>query len=221
MQQRQRTPVNPGTVEWSGDNPGIYLKDGNREGTNNSDWRRLALYFNIVLSPHGRGKAMLVLGEPDQAAGQQAGNLCISDNPAMVHYLVETFLCKFPTFRGRVGLQHMTQLPMDQHHSTGNPIPGGEYSETLISNQNNKTTSLTMHWKQIGEPFAVEASPEQSATGEHDMYSFFMQAEDASIAINGQPLTGQVVDRPFFGISMRSAFLAMSETWVKPIRPGD
>ena len=46
----QRTPVNPGTVEWSGENPGIYLKADPQ-----ADYSVVALFFSIVLSPHGRG----------------------------------------------------------------------------------------------------------------------------------------------------------------------
>ncbi len=209
MQLRARTPVNSGRVEWSGDNPGIYLKE-----SPDGDWARLALFFNIVLSPHGRGKVMLVLNNPDVAEGDSAGNICITDNSAMLQYLVDDFLCKFPTFRGRVGLTHMSVLPMDAHESIGNPVPGGECGEIIRSGD----TCLSMNWRHIGEPFAVEVSPEQSATGEHDMYSFFMEATDASIAIDGEQLLGQVVTRPFFGITMSSAFLAMSETWVTPHR---
>ena len=207
MLQRERTPVNPGKVEWSGDNPGIYLKE-----TVNGDWRRLGVYFNIVLSPHGRGKAMVVLSEPDLDAGESAGNICITDNSTMMAYLRTDFLSKFPTFRGRAGLEAMTMLPLEGAESIGDPIPGGTYRETLWSGG----TRLSMSWQQIGEPFAVEVSPDQSATGEQDMYSMFLEAGDGEISVNDNALSGTVVKRPFFGISMSSAFLAFSETWVKP-----
>ena len=207
MQIRARKPVNPGKVEWSGDNPGIYLK-----ASNDGDWRHLALFFNIVLSPHGRGKAMLVLSEPDQAGGKSSGNVCITDNMSLTRYLLDDFVQAFPTFRGRAGYDHVDLLEMDSHESAGNPSPGGQCSETLRSGD----TSLTMSWQDIQAPFAVEVSPQQSATGRHDMYGFFMEANDGGIAINGKSLPGQVVTRPFFGKTMSSAFLAMSETWVAP-----
>ena len=35
MQVRARTPVNPGVVQWSGENPGIYLKESADAGTPN------------------------------------------------------------------------------------------------------------------------------------------------------------------------------------------
>ena len=68
-------------------------------------WQRLAVCFNIVLPPHGRGKAMVVLSEPDKDAGESAGNICITDNSIMMTYLRTEFLAKFPTFRGAPDLE--------------------------------------------------------------------------------------------------------------------
>ena len=59
-----RTSINPGTVEWSGENPGIYLKEDPV-----GDYTALALFFRVVLSPYGRGNAAIVLGMPDAAKG--------------------------------------------------------------------------------------------------------------------------------------------------------
>ncbi len=69
---------------------------------------------------------------------------------------------------------------------------------------------------QIGRPFAVEVGPENAPTGAHDMYNLFFEARDASITVNGEALAGRVVDRLFFGRTMSTAFLALSETWVTP-----
>ena len=41
-----------GTVDWSGENPGISLKE-NPDGP----FVTLASFFRVVLSPHGRGHA--------------------------------------------------------------------------------------------------------------------------------------------------------------------
>ena len=55
--------VFPGTVEWSGENPGISLKD-------RPDGRFVALasFFRVVLSPHGRGHALVLIQSPESAA---------------------------------------------------------------------------------------------------------------------------------------------------------
>ena len=71
-----RISINPGRVDWSGENPGIYLKE-----TADSDFATLALFFRVVLSPHGRGHAAIVLGAPDEAAGwPEVSNFIINDN---------------------------------------------------------------------------------------------------------------------------------------------
>ena len=48
-----------GNVEWSGENPGISLKD-NPDGP----WTNLASFFRVVLSPYGRGHALVLLQSP-------------------------------------------------------------------------------------------------------------------------------------------------------------
>lgn len=57
-----RIPINPGRVDWSDENPGIYLKTDPA-----GDYTALALFFRVVLSPHGSGHAALVLSAPDEA----------------------------------------------------------------------------------------------------------------------------------------------------------
>ena len=49
----------PGQVEWSGENPGIYFKD-----TADGPWISLIVFFRVVLSPYGRGHALVLLEAP-------------------------------------------------------------------------------------------------------------------------------------------------------------
>ena len=51
-----RPPVNPRTVDWSGENPGITLKD-----TVDGETTCLVSFFRVVVSPHGVGHAAFVL----------------------------------------------------------------------------------------------------------------------------------------------------------------
>lgn len=206
MSERPRTPVNGGRVDWTGDNPGIYLKT-DPEG----DWTALAVSFYVTLSPQGRGHAMLVLGSPNEAKGYpDAPNLCITDNEPLLRYLIDGYVSKFPTFRGRAGLAAMPVLPLTGLHREGSYETA--YTETMES----ESASLAMTWRELGAPFAVEVAPDESATGQHDMYSLFMEAGAGSIAVDGRTLPGQIIKRPFFGTMMSSAFMAVSETWVTP-----
>ena len=200
----QRIPVNPGTVEWSGENPGIYLKQ-----RADGPFTALAVFFRVVLSPHGRGHTMLVLEEPDSAKGMpDAGNICLTDNEQLTRYLIDDFVAKFPTFRDRPGLQSMTVLPLTGVESAGDFRH--RYSEKATSGD----LEVAMTWGPLNAPFAVEVSADQSVTGRHDMYSVFLEALDASIAINGRPVAGKVASRTLYGKVMSTAFLAISETWV-------
>ena len=202
-----RTAINPGRVDWSGENPGIYLKmapDG--------DYTALALFFRVVLSPHGRGHAGLVLGAPGEAKGwPQVPNLIMTDNQAMMRWIVDGWVTKMPTFIGRAGLAAMSWLDLD----TVEKQPGdlkSRYSETLRG----AGVRLDMIWRDLGAPLPVEVTRANSATKAHEMYSVFLEARSAEIRINGTALAGKVASRSFFGRSMSTAFLAFSETWVTP-----
>ena len=201
-----RIPVNPGQVEWSGDNPGIYLKR-----LSYGPFTALALFFRVVLSPHGRGTAMLVLGEPDVAAGWPiARNLCISDNQALCRYLIDGFVSNMPSFRGKAGLTHASFLPLTATCTLGST--DSRFAEVVESG----TLVAEMAWEQLGAPFAVEVKKEQSSTGTHEMVSIFLEARAAQITLGGKALDGQVTDRQMFGRTISTAFLAFSETWIKP-----
>lgn len=202
----QRIPVNPGLVDWSGENPGIYLKEDPA-----GDYTALGIFFRIMLSPHGRGHTMIVLEKPDEAVGYpQANNICVTDNETLTNYLIDDFMSKFPSFQGRAALASMTRLPLDKVFYEGDMKH--EYREVVRSGE----IEVEMKWKNLQEPFAAEVTPKDSATKLHDMYSVFLEAKDASISVNGKAFSGQVVDRQFFGKTMSTAFLALSETWVTP-----
>ena len=202
----QRVAVNPGKVDWSGDNPGIYLKE-----TRDGDWSSLATFARVTYSPHGPGRVMIVLGAPDLGRGYpEANNLCVTDNEPLSRYLIDEFFSKFPSFAGRAGLAAMTILPLDRAETRGGLDHA--YCEVVASGE----VSLEMTWRQIGAPFAIEVGPAHAVTGAHDMYSLFFEAKDASISVNGTALAGRAVERQFFGRPMSTAFLAFSETWVSP-----
>lgn len=202
-----RTPVNAGLVEWSGDNPGIYLKH-HAEGP----FTALALFFRVVLSPHGRGTAMLVLGDPDVARGwPDAGNLCVTDNQALSRYLIDGFVMNMPAFRGKAGLPHATFLPLTAARTLGST--DSRFAEVVESGP----LVAEMAWEQLGAPLAVEVKKDQSSTGTHEMVSIFLEARAAQITLAGKALDGMVTDRKMFGRTISSAFLAFSETWIKPV----
>ena len=199
-----KSPINPGKVEWSGENPGIYLRD-EPEGP----WITLAVFGRIVVSPHGRGHFLLLLERPDEAKGMpDVANVLLTDNNPMTDYIMRDFVSKFPTFRDRAGLTAMTRLPIKNIATSADTQ--NAYTETVYSDD----VEVTLTWRELGKSFAVDVDKDQSATGEHQMYSLFVEAGSAEIVVNGRVLKGNVYPRQFFGRPMSSAFLAFSETWL-------
>ena len=193
-------PRNPGIVEWSGDNPGIYFKEDP-----NGDWTALGLFFRVNLSPYGSGHVMIVMDRPNEALGYpDANNLCLWDNEKLTEYLIQDFVSKFPSFLGKKGLDSMSYYQIDEITSRGS-LPD-HHAESIIS----KDLEVVMCWSDMGE--AVEAS----ATGEHEMYSVFLEARTAYISVNGERFKGALTTRNFLGQEMSTAFMAISETWIKP-----
>jgi hypothetical protein len=201
------SPVNPGSVEWSGENPGIYLK--NEQGA----WQSLAVYFRVVASPHGVGSGAIVLGAPATASGYPAApNVCISNNEPLMRWLVDKFVSRFASFRDTPGLASMSHLAADAFETSGD---GRSFHQESLRA---KDTSIVLRWERLKPPFAVDVPPAMSATGSHQMYSVFVEAEDGSITLDGRSLDGRVIQRDFLGRRMSTAFLAFSETWVTPAR---
>jgi hypothetical protein len=199
------SPVNPGTVVWSGDNPGIYLKDAS------GAWQTLSVFFRVVTSPHGPGTGALVLGDPFKAAGwPEARNLCLSNNEPLMRWLVDEFVSRFASFRGASGLQSMTYLKADHLASRAE---GTSFHEEQLAGSG---ASLTLRWEDLGTPFAVDVPPAMSSTGAHQMYSVFVEAQKGAITLNGQALPGQVIVRDFLGGRLSTAFLAFCESWILP-----
>ena len=205
----KRKSINPGRVDWSGENPGIYLK----QSPDAENYSALALFFRVVLSPYGRGSAAIVLGAPDTAKGwPDVPNFIMTDNQRMMRWIVEDWVTKMPTFIGKAGLAAMSWLDCDSVTKRPSDLQT-RYSETLRGSG----VTLEMIWEDMGPPIPVEVTKENSATKAHEMYSVFLEAKRAQIVINGAPLPGQIVDRQFFGRTMSTAFLAFSETWVTPL----
>src|SRR5205823_5525010 len=97
------TMTHPGTVDWSGENPGMYLKE-NADGP----FSTLVSFFRVVASPHGRGHALILLEAPLlHTSIPEALNVCVTDNESLARYLVSEFAAHFDAFKGAEALQSM------------------------------------------------------------------------------------------------------------------
>lgn len=192
----------PGTVEWSGENPGIFLKSDP-----NGPFTTLASFFRVVLSPHGRGHALVLIQPPSDHVRSPAN--CLTDNEPLARWLVENFVAHFGAFAGNPALQSLLYRKLDSVESNGDP--SNIYSESLKAGD----LSVTLTWSGLGVPFCFVNPPELSATRKHHMPSVFVGCLDASILVNGRRLPGSPIPREVAGRKITSAMLAFSETWIR------
>lgn len=195
----------PGTVEWSGENPGISLKE-----TPDGAFVTVASFFRVVLSPHGRGHALMLMMSPqDRDPPAARGNFCFSDNEKLARYLVSNFVSHFGAWKDTPGLHGLIYRPLDSVETSGDTA--STYSETVKAGD--LTIGLT--WRGLGKPFCFALPPEKSATGKHSMPSLFVPCADASVTLNGKTLPGKPMPRETAGHMITTAFLAFSETWIR------
>jgi len=199
-----RPPVNPNVVDWSGENPGITLKD-----TVDGETTCLVSFFRVVVSPHGVGHAAFVLTDPLLKGTGAAVNTCFTDNEALARYLLSDFVSHFGAWRGIPALEQLTYTPADTFTHEGDQFTA------LTERITGAGVDVSLSWKSLQPSFVVEYMKEQSATGKHEMFSLFVPAREAEVIANGVRGTGVVGPRDIFGTQSSMAFLAFSETWIK------
>jgi hypothetical protein len=204
VQTMARPPVNPNQVDWSGENPGITLKE-----TVDGETTCLVSFFRVVVSPHGVGHAAFVLTDPQLKGGGPAVNACFTDNEPLARYLLSDFVSQFGAWRGVPALANLTYTPATEFTHSGDQTTG--WTETVRG----PGVDVTLSWQDLQKPFVVEYMKEQSATGQHEMFSLFVPARAAEVIANGVRGKGVVGPRDIFGTQSSMAFLAFSETWVK------
>jgi hypothetical protein len=194
-----------GNVEWSGENPGISLKE-----TPDGPFVVLASFFRVVLSPHGRGHALVLLQSPnDRSPRAERANYCLHDNETLARYLVTDFVSNFGAFKGVAGLESLMYRRLDAVEASGDPA--STYSETVRAGD----LDVRLTWSSLGAPFCFALPPDKSATGKHHMPSLFVGCQDAAVTVNGHTLPGKPVPREIAGRHITTAMLAFSETWIR------
>jgi len=199
------TMVFAGNVEWSGENPGISLKE-----KPDGPFVTLASFFRVVLSAHGRGHALVLLQSPQDAnPPANRENVCFHDNEKLARYLVTEFVANFGAWKGVPGLAGLVYRRADSVEAAGDPLTS--YRETVKSGE----LTVRLAWSGLGKPFCFALPPDKSATGKHHMPSLFVGCTDATVTVNARPLPGRPVPREIAGHRITTAMLAFSETWIR------
>lgn len=200
-----RPHFNPQQVDWSGENPGMYLKE-----TPDGPFVTLISFFRVVTSPHGKGHAAFMLLDPHgDGRNPERPNVCLTDNEPLAAYLKEGFVSYFGAFKGVKGLSNVQMKPGWDF------VAGGDGRTSHTEWFRSAIGQVNLAWNELSAPFMVELMKEKSATGKHEMFSLFLDAPSVTATINGKPVAGKSVPRDFLGRKSTTAFLAFSETWIK------
>ena len=200
-----RPLAHPGAIDWSGENPGMYLKEAA-----GGPFVTLVSFFRVVLSPYGRGHALVLLESPMlDTSVPEALNLCVTDNEPLARWLAKEFVAFFGSFRGMRALESMRYVPLAGVQASGDQR--SSYMEWVRGDG----IEATLSWEELGEPFMIDLPKDKSATGRHELYSLFVDAGRVTAKVNGRPLRGRPFPRDFAGRKSSTAFLAFSETWVR------
>ena len=165
-------------VDWTGDNPGVYLKDDAA-----GPWVTLASFFRVFVSPKGPGTALLLLASPGEASGTDAApNVCITDNGPLARWLVNDFAANFEFFRDTPAIAGVTYVGLESAGRGGDALT--TYSETVSGGG----YDVKLEWQGLGEPFGLVVPPDASATGKHTFLSMFVGAAQRLGKANHQRL---------------------------------
>lgn len=198
-------PTHPAKVEWSGENPGIYLRM-----EENGPFTCLVSFFRVVYSPHGPGHSLVILTDPSQK-GERPGqvNACYTDNADLARYLNREFLAHFGAFKGTPNLEGLPVRPAGSFAHSGDSRRA--WTETIRGDG----IDISLTWADLQEPFLVQFGPELAPTGQHHLYSVFIPATRAEVVVNGVRSEGRVFPRDMGGRRSTMAFLAFSESWLR------
>lgn len=202
-------PITPGVVDWTGENPGILLK--NADG----GFAAMALFFRVAWSPVGQGQVLLLYGSPDQVEGTpDAPNVLMSDNRRLAEFLKDNFIRKLGAFRDAPAFDTVPHVMATSVRASGDPM-SHRYAETISG----EGLAIELVWEDLEAPRALELTPDQVGTREHVMFTLLVPAQSGRIIVNGKSLPGSVGTRVQAGLETSTAFLYFSETWVIP--PGE
>jgi hypothetical protein len=200
-----RPTGNPKEVDWSGENPGIALRE-----SPDGDVTCLVSFFRVVVSPHGTGHAAFILTDASRTGAGDAVNACYTDNEPLARYLLSDFIAHFGAWKGNPNLDNLPFLPADSFTHSGDHLSA--WTERVTG----PNVDLSLTWRDFDPPFMVEfTDPAISATGRHEMFSLFVPSNNVEVVANGVRVRGVLGRREMAGKEISTAFLAFSETWVK------
>lgn len=197
--------ISRGTVDWSCENPGMYLRE-----SLDGPFLSAICFARTCFSPHGRGHAAILFLDPRGDGRDPAlPNVCVTDNEPLARYLLENFISRFGQFQGLPALTNFrTERGWDF-------VALGDQRSSYTEQFQTERGRVTLTWDELGDAYMVHLPRERSWTGQHEMYSLFVNAGAARALVYGHRARGRPFPRDYHGRASSTAFLAFSETWVR------
>ena len=187
--------VDPHNVVMTGENSFIRLSDdgGKTIADRVSHWR-------VLWSPAGQGHALFI-----ESALTGQGPRIYSDNIGMARFLQRTI----ETLLHKPFADESLPVVDAEFECAGDSLSTVE--ERIVSDEG----EIIMSWWDLMAPFVLTVPP-----GAMDrpigVYSTFVPARGAQLAVNGEAATAKVFMQDRFGKASSSCVLAWSETWTRP-----
>ncbi len=188
--------TDPNQVRLTGENSFIRLlevEDG-PQLTRVSHWR-------ILYSPAGAGHVLFIESDVTDGAVR-----IYTDNEAMTRWLqeeIESLL--YPPFANTSLAVTAARFGRAGDTQTG-------WTETVKSDGDD----LSLTWSDFIEPFVLTLAAGSVAGRPHGVYSCFIPARGARVALNGRVAAGRPFPQQRGDREGSTACLALSETWVRP-----
>jgi hypothetical protein len=192
----QHSPVLPGRVVWSGENPIVSLKS-HADGPETTN----VTFFRIVYSPVGRGHAAFV------STGSLGGlGVGFTDNLELGAWLRDRMLPVYPCYTER----DTTAIPLRSAAFASSGDPRTEWRELVTASEHR----LDMSWSDPGQPFVVDNPGGSAGRLPYHVVSVFIPARRASLMVDGVTAAGTPFPCDISGTPSSTSFLAFSETWL-------
>jgi hypothetical protein len=188
--------TDPNQVRLTGENSFIRLLEA-------ADGAQLTLvsHWRIVFSPAGAGHTLFIQSDVTDAAVR-----IYSDNEAVTRWLqgeIESLL--HPSFAD-------VAVPVIPATFVREGDTRTAWTETIRSDRDD----LSLTWYDFTEPFVLTLGAGTVAGRPHGVYSCFIPARSARVALNGRVAGGRPFPQQRGDREGSTACLALSETWVRP-----
>lgn len=191
-----RSPINPGEVVWSGENPIVSLKeDAQGEELTN------VTFFRIVYSPAGIGHAAFVSSR--SFGGMLKG---FTDNMELGRWLRDQMLPHYAHYAGR----DVSAIPLAEARFAWSGDSRRRWQEAITS----EGAEIHLGWEELGAPFVVNNPGGSTGKFPFHVISLFIPAGQSGLTVNGVAAGGRPFPRDIAGTHSSTCFLAFSETWL-------